>query len=421
MNIGIFTYGTRGDVQPCIALALGLKAKGHDVSIAAPENFNNLVEECGIKFLPLHGDAEAMMNSPEGQQVLQTGNTIKLVKYFYKALELIKQPLRESYLAAAGKVDLIVANSVTLPVISAIAEKYDKKIAYVYFMPPLAPTDQFPVSGLDFISLKGYNKLSYKLAHGFFWKFVKRSVNEFRKELGLRPLTENLVNHVGRQKPLDLYCISPSLIPQPADWGENSKITGFMTVAESGKSLVTATKPDNRLEKWLQKGPAPIYMGFGSNGVGDLINVGEILREILEQTTERILFCKGWSLYYDLPLHPNLFITKYVDHDAVLPKCSAGIFHGGAGTLAAMLRHNLPVIVVSFYSDQPTWGKIIQRKGLGVHIPARKLNPEKLLSAINVIKTEEIRQNVLAMGERIRNEDGVGTAVREIELYFRAK
>src|ERR1700712_6023897 len=98
MNIGIFTYGTRGDVQPYVALALGLIDKGHQVTIAAPENFKDFVEGFGIVFHPLYGNAEEMMNAPEGQSILRTENTIKLMKYFFKVLNAGKVPLRNSYL-----------------------------------------------------------------------------------------------------------------------------------------------------------------------------------------------------------------------------------------------------------------------------------------------------------------------------------
>ena len=128
-------------------------------------------------------------------------------------------------------------------------------------------------------------------------------------------------------------------------------------------------------------------MGFGSNGVGRQVKIGAILESVLNQTDERILFCTGWALYTDLPKHPNLFITKYVNHDTVLPQCKLGILHGGAGTLAAMLRNNLPVILVSFYTDQPTWGKIVVKKGLGAHIPAKKLTAKKLIAAIALAQT----------------------------------
>ncbi len=416
MNIGIFTYGTRGDVQPYIALALGLIDKGHSVMIAAPENFKELVEGFGLAFHPLYGDAEEKMNSAEGQSVLKAENTIKLMKYFFKVLREAKEPLRKSYIEGFDKADFIIANAATLPITSSIAEKQNKKLAITYFMPPVVPTTEFPLGDFDFLNFTWYNKLTYKLAHLFFWKFVKAETNEFRQELGLPILKENLINYIGKQKPLDLYCLSPSLIRQPKDWDDNHKITGFLTVPEQ-KAAGSLENPTG-LNEWLLKGDKPIYIGFGSNGVGNTEKFISVINSILSETNERILFCTGWAVFNDLPVHENLFVAKYVNHQAVLPKCKAGIFHGGAGTLAAMLRHGLPVIIISFYTDQPTWGKIVERMKLGVHIPVKKLNAQKLILAITKVQTSEVRNNVAIMSRQIRNENGLENAVIELEMYF---
>lgn len=418
MNIGIFTYGTRGDVQPYIALALGLIDKGHKVTLAAPENFKELVEDFGLTFHPLYGNAEEGMNSPKGQSVLKTENTIKLMKYFFKMLNEMKVPLRKSYLDAVSKVDVIIANLATLPIVGAIAEKQNKKIALTYFMPPVVATSEFPLADFDFFNFPWYNRMTYKLAHSFYWKFVKAETNEFRQELRLPVLKRNIVHYFDELKPLDLYCISPTLIQQPKDWDENHKITGFLTVPKQKREDNFLDKTSKELVTWLAEGDKPIYIGFGSNGVGNTEKLMAIVNDVLTKTNERILFCTGWSQFANLPVHQNLFVTKYINHEAILPKCKLGIFHGGAGTLAAMLRNHLPVILISFYTDQPTWGKIVERMGLGVHIPFKKLTAQKLLIAINKAQEPSIKKNVLVTGDKINKEDGLGLAIAAIEEYF---
>lgn len=418
MNIGIFTYGTRGDVQPYIAMALGLMDKGHEVTIAAPENFASFVEGFGIAFHPLYGNAEEGMNSAEGQSVLRSENTIKLMKYFFKALRDIKVPLRKSYLDGFAKVDFIIANHATVQITSAIAEKQNKRIAFTYFMPPVVPTAEFPLADFDYFNFPWYNKLTYKLAYLFYWKFIKEETNEFRQELGLPVLKESIVAHLDKQKPLDLFCLSPTLIPQPKDWSENHKITGFLSVPKHNRENHPPDEISPALNNWLAEGEKPIYMGFGSNGIGNTEKFITMLNEILTKTNERILFCTGWGLFENLPVHESLFVAKYVNHEAILPKCKAGVFHGGAGTLAAMLRNNLPVIIISFYTDQPTWGKIIERMNLGVHIPIKKINSGKLLSALAYVETDEVKRNVAIIGQQIRDENGLENAVNEIEEYF---
>ena len=405
-------------MQPYIALALGLMENGHQVTIAAPENFASFVEGFGIAFHPLFGNAEEGMNSPLGQSVLRSENTIKLMKYFFKVLQGIKTPLRKSYLEGVDKVDFIIANLATLQITSAIAEKQNKKIAFTYFMPPVVPTAEFPLADFDFLDFPWYNKMTYKLAYAFYWKFIKEETVEFREELGLPALKESLIRHIGKQKLLDLYCLSPALIPQPKDWDDNHKITGFLTVPKHYRENHPFDEISPALNNWLTAGEKPIYMGFGSNGIGNVTKFESILNDILTKTNDRILFCTGWGLFENLPVHKNLFVTKYVNHEAILPKCKAGVFHGGAGTLAAMLRNHLPVIIISFYTDQPTWGKIVERMKLGVHIPLKKLNSAKLLSALACVLTDEVKRNVAKIGRQIKNENGLENAVREIEAYF---
>lgn len=418
MNIGIFTYGTRGDLQPYVALALGLMDKGHKVTLSATEDFKNFVEGFGVTFQPLWGNAETMMNSKEGQSILQTENSIKLMKYYFKVLHDNREPLRKSYYQAISKVDFIIANSMTLPIVSAIAEKQNKKVALTYFMPPVVPTTEFPLGDFDFFNFSWYNILTYKIAQGFFWKFIKQDTNEYRKELGLPELKENLVTYLDKQNILDLYCLSQSLIPQPKDWESHHKITGVINIPKHKRETHFLDQTTSELSEWLSNGEKPIYIGFGSNGVGNTEKFSKILTQVLEKTNERILFCTGWSQFDNLPKHENLFVTKYVNHETILPHCKIGVFHGGAGTLATMLRHNLPVIIVSFYTDQPTWGKIVERKKLGVHIPVKTLSADKLISAIQKVQTKEIEKNVSIVGQQIRNESGLDNAITEIEKYF---
>jgi sterol 3beta-glucosyltransferase len=418
MNIGIFTYGTRGDLQPYVALALGLMDKGHHVTISATEDFKEFVEGFGVPFHPLWGNAEKMMNSKEGQSIVKTENSIKLMKYYFKVLHDNREPLRKSYYQAISKIDFIIANTMTLPIVSAIAEKQNKKVALTYFMPPVVPTTEFPLSELDFFNFPWYNKLTYKIALGFFWKFIKQDTNEYRKELGLPELKESLVSYLDKQKILDLYCISQSLIPQPKDWEAHHKITGFINIPKQKRDNHFLDQTTSELSEWLTKGNKPIYIGFGSNGLGNPEKFSKILLEVLEKTNERILFCKGWSVFDNLPKHKNLFVTKYINHEAILPLCKLGVFHGGAGTLATMLRHNLPVVIVSFYTDQPTWGKIVEHRKLGIHIPVKSLTTDKLISAVRLVQTDEIKTNVLTVGQVIRNENGLENTVNEIEKYF---
>lgn len=418
MKLGIFTYGTRGDLQPYLALALHFKSKGMDVMIAATGDFREYVEQFDIAFHPLWGDAEQMMQNKEGEQILRSANSIQLMKYYFQVLHDNRVALRRSYEEAVGKVDWIVANAMTVPIVSALSEKYGKKMALTYFMPPVVPTTAFPLADFDFLNFPLYNKLTYKLAQFFFWKFIREDVNEYRRLLGLPELKENLLHHLDAQKILDLYCISSHFIPQPDDWAPHHRITGFINAGFKKQPGFTYDAMPDGLSDWLMKGERPVYIGFGSNAIGDKEFIRNLVSELLQHTSERYLFCTGWSGIDGLPVQDRLFVTKYVDHEQVLPYCKLGVFHGGAGTLATMMRHDLPVVIVSFYTDQPTWGKIVTRKGLGAHVPFQKLDAGKLIDAINMVQSPSVKERVKEMGIKIRGEKGLENAAQAIEDYF---
>lgn len=415
MKIGIFTYGTRGDLQPYIAIALGLMKRGNDVMIAAAADFRQLVEGYGISFHPLYGEAEQMMNTEEAKAILQSGNQLQLMKYYFRFLHNIRQPLRKSYEDALSKVDGIVANAMTIPITSVLAEKYKKKLVLTYFMPPVVETAAYPISDFDFLNFGWYNKLTYRLAQSMFWKYIKDDVNEYRVEQGMTPLRTNLIKELDRKCTPDLYCISKHLIPQPADWKSHHKITGFVSVEQTHRNGHMQEQLPEDLRAWLAEGDAPVYIGFGSNAVGDAAKVIAIVERILQETNYRVLFCTGWAVYNNIPQHERLFVAKYVNHEQVFPRCRVGVFHGGAGTFAAMLRNGLPVVIVSFYTDQPTWGKIAVKKQLGAHVPYKQLSFERLKTAIATADNETIRTNVKRMGEAIVAENGLENVLHEIE------
>lgn len=418
LNIGIFTYGTRGDLQPYVGLALGLMKNGHRVTISATEDFREFVEAYGITFQPLWGNAEQMMHAPEGQRILQTENALKLMKYYFRVLHDNRDALRKSYFEAISKVDAIIANSMTLPIVSAIAEKQQKKMVLTYFMPPIVPTGEFPLADFDFFNFPFYNRLTYKLAQALFWTFTKKDVHEYRTMLGLPILKENLLAHVDRQKMPDLYCFSQYLIPQPKDWESHHQITGFINISAEQRNNNSSEQPSRDLRDWLTRGEKPIYIGFGSNGIGNPGKISQIIVDLLSKTKYRILFCTGWSDFPQLPSHDQLYVAKYCNHEAVFPHCRLGIFHGGAGTLATLLRHQLPVIVVSYYTDQPSWGKMVERKEVGRHIPHKKLTGERLMAAIEYCANPTVRDNAARLGRQIAAEKGLENTIQIIEAYL---
>ncbi len=413
MHYGIVAIGSRGDVQPYTALALGLMDRGHEATVMAHENFKEFVEGYGVAFIPLRGNVEEMLQSEEGMQVLRAGDIVAFSGYLKKITIKTGETIIEDIFEACRKADVLISSLLALPWVEGLAEKLGKKWAAVQLNLPTVPTKAFPMAALGLFDFPAYNRLTYRLYDIAYYKAVKKLVNDFRKSLELPRLKISLQKQIQVKKILNLHCFSPSLLARPDDWKSNNDITGFMFLPTATHNNI----PDD-LIRWLNAGDKPIYIGFGSIPIPDSKKFESILMELLNNTAHRFVFCQGWSLPMDLPNHPNLFQVKSINHEWLFPHCKAAVIHGGVGTTAAVLRAKIPVIIVSIIADQPWWGKIIDRKNLGVHIPFKKLTTPKLLSAIEKTHDPETRQNAIDMGEKINRENGLKKTVDALQNYF---
>jgi sterol 3beta-glucosyltransferase len=418
MHYALITYGTRGDVQPYIALALGLLAKGHRVTLLAPQNFKDLVESYGINFHALYGDAEKLLYTPEALKVLRSGNTFSLMRYMQKGGREIQARVSVDVLKGSETADILISNVLSIIWVQAVAEKLDKKWGIVQLNPPSVPTKEFPFAGLAFFDSPYYNLFTHRLVRYFFWKFNKKDLNEFRQSQGLAVCKTNPLDQVVKNNVLNIHAFSPQLISRPADWNSNSQITGFLFVPKKTRESRDAEKRSDELLNWLNAGEKPVYIGFGSMPIPNPELFGSIVNKIVAHTGLRVIFCKGWSVVPNLKAHTNLFEVDYVNHEWLFPQCKCAVVHGGAGTTAAVLKAKLPLIIVSVFGDQPWWGNIIRKKNLGAHIPFKQLTAEKLLKAIEYVQSPAIVKNIKYIGEEIEKEDGLKVTVNAIEQYF---
>lgn len=410
MRYGIITTGSRGDVQPFIALALALMDKGHDVTIVASENFRDFVEGFGVPYLPITGNTEQLLNSPEALRILEGGSIFKFLYHLQKVSARTADQSNRDILEACSHFDGLVTSVIPLPNVYSIAEKFGKKCAVVFLSAPPIPTREFPFQAFGSKGHPWLNRFSYRLM-GLGYAMISKQVDQFRRSIGL-PVT-NVMKACLQSDMLALTAVSQQLIRQPHDWPPNAHVTGFFYLPPSANEM---NEIPEGLEDWLAKGDKPLYMGFGSIPIPDNEKLLHTLQGILAK--RRVVFGAGWSILKNIPAHPNLFVTKYVNHDWLLPRCSTAIIHGGIGTVSAALRSGIPVIVVSILADQPVNGQMIEQKKLGYHLPFKKLSPEKLLRAIHATDDQKIKETCRATAAAIRAEDSLGNAVHLLEKYF---
>lgn len=433
MHYGIVALGSRGDVQPFVGLALGLLDLGHRVTLMAHENFKDFVEGYGIDYHPLPGDVEAMLYTPRAQKVVRSGNMLVFMRFVQKEVSKTQMQTNEAIMAGAQNADVIVTSVLGMVWVDAIAERTGKRWATVQLSFPTTATKEYPFILLDFFNTPLYNRLTYRIFDWVYTRDYGRQLNAFRHSLGLAPKKGPLLRQMNEGPNPNIYAISPLLLPRPADWPSKTQVVGFIHLPPANREQNPQDRIPADLIRWLDADapPAqtattkpsetaavkPIYIGFGSIPVIDPERLKKILRDLLDQTTYRFIFCQGWSRI-DLPDHPRSYIAKTINHEWLFPRCQAAIIHGGVGTTAAALKAKLPVIVASIFADQPFWGKLIERRGLGVHLPFARWTTERVVAALRTIESPEIRRRVTELGDQMNREDGLKQTIAVLEKYW---
>jgi sterol 3beta-glucosyltransferase len=414
MRIAIIAMGTRGDVQPYLALGKGLKAAGHFVRLITHENFETLVTSHGLEFCPVKGNVQEVLESPEMLKLLEQGNFLAINAYTGKIVQNIAIDWARDGLIACQGMDLIIAGVGGLYLAISLAEKLRIPFLQVYIF-PFTPTKAFPAILLpQSISRLGgtVNRLSHHLFRQIMWQGFQKADRLARQQvlnLPAAPFFGSYNSPILRQYPT-LYGFSPSVIPQPADW-KNTQVTGYWFLDEANHWT-----PPAALSKFLASGAPPVYIGFGSMGSRNPIATADLVLAALDRAGQRGILVSGWGGLSQAHLPDTVHMVESVPHSWLFPRVSAVVHHGGAGTTAAGLRAGVPSIVVPFFGDQLFWGQRVERLGVGTApIPRKKLTVELLAQAIHRAVTDPVmRQRAANLGAKIQAEDGIANAVRVI-------
>jgi UDP:flavonoid glycosyltransferase YjiC (YdhE family) len=442
MNIVIQIVGSRGDVQPFIALGQVLKNKyNHRVRIATHPTFREFVTDNGLEFFSIGGDPAELMafmvKNPglmPGMDSLKSGDVGKRRKGIYEIVtgcwrscieagdgtgiqasdDYIDTRSFDSRISAFDPTtkpfvaDVIIANPPSFAHVH-IAEKMGIPLHLMFTM-PWSPTQSFSHPLANIVSSNTdpnmANFITYALVDMLTWQGLGDVINRFReRSLGLEPIS--IMWAPGMASRLRIpwtYCWSPALIPKPADWGHYIDISGFFFL-----NLASNYTPAPELAAFLEAGPPPVYIGFGSIVVDDPNAMTKMIFDAVKMTGCRALISKGWGgLGADqLGIPEGCFMLGNCPHDWLFKRVSCVVHHGGAGTTAAGISAGRPTVVVPFFGDQPFWGAMCARAGAGpMPIAYKDLTAEKLASQIKEALKPESLSRAKELSEKIAQEKG---------------
>jgi sterol 3beta-glucosyltransferase len=178
-------------------------------------------------------------------------------------------------------------------------------------------------------------------------------------------------------------------------------------------------QPPKDLLRFLDDGPPPVYVGFGSVVARDPDLLTRLVLQAGQIAKQRLVLLSGWGALSQPAASKDVYFLQAAPHDWLFPRMAAVVHHGGAGTTAAGLRAGKPTITCPFFAVQFFWGRRVTALGVGpATMPRKRLTAERLAEAIiEAVSNPVMRQRANELGERIRQEDGVGKAIEIIEKY----
>jgi len=434
MKIVIAASGTRGDVQPYIALGLELVNRGHEVVLATEERMKPLVELLGpgITFAQVTGDPQGIILEKKNQKLLAEGKTSTVLHARTDANnQAFGPPVLNDYWAACQGADLIISawDCLCLTATMSCAEKLGVPWVPVALR-PVMPTGEFPPSPMSskpgqhpipvmcfnpymFIPLpimwvhpfdyKWVRKSLYRFFYWARWKQDASRINAWRKEvLGLPPMTKGLVGVLDKSAgmiPVVQMCsrfFIPGLHP-PGDWPSHAHVTGSAYLPDTPEEEV-----DEKLRQFVLGGKKPLYLGFGSMPAPDPKALVELAIEVVTQTGKRAVLCADWPELsaiigpgegkLQLP-EKLLMIVPSAPHDWLLPRCCAAVHHCGVGIAVAVLRAGIPSIACPVMLDQPWYAeRLVEAEVAADPIPFHEATAKVLVKRIASVCNNSIMQ-----------------------------
>ena len=415
MRIAIIASGSRGDIEPYLALGQGLQAAGHEVRFVAHDNFGAWIQAHHVEFWPIEGNPQEVAQSAEMRELLEKGNFLAILSKMGKDAQDNALAFAKGGLAACQGVDLIIAGLGGMFIGAALAEKLNIEFMQAHYV-PFSPTRAYPNAlfpALPAFLNGSMNRVSYRLAQQMMWQGFRAADTVARQQvLGLPQASfwGPYSSERFTRNPV-LYGYSPAVIPPPPDWDSHKQVTGYWFL----DSANDWTPPANLVD-FLQAGSPPIFIGFGSMSTRNPEAFTHTLVQAVTQTGQRAILLAGWGGLGAIDLPETIFKLDAAPFTWLFPRMAAVVHHGGAGTTSTGLRAGVPSIIVPFFADQPFWGRRVADLGVGpAPIPRKQLTADRLAQAIRTAVTDGAMQRRAAeLGAKIRSEDGIARAVEVI-------
>lgn len=420
--MAVLTFGSRGDVQPFLALALALARHGARPVLAAHEVYRGLVEGHGVEFAPLSGDPVAWMRSQARlRAMVRRPEVIGAAREFALEWEPTMRAMLEQStdLAAAADATVFSHGALAGP---HLAEALGKPTAFASLQ-PWDPTGDYPSVAMrqaprtPGAARRAFNRGSHWLGEQVVWFPWRPTVNSWRRErLGLAavPLLSTPWRRMGGEV-TRVYGYSPHVAPPPRDWPPDRFVSGWWRLEQGA-----AWRPSAELEEFLAAGEKPVYVGFGSHlPAQDIAQFEAAVDGAARLLGRRLVLGAGWAGIGGGWGHGGeLFVLDEAPHDWLFPRMCAVVHHGGAGTTGAAIHAGVPQVAVPAFFDQHHWSVKIKELGVGERLVAPRFTGERLAAALAAALRPEVAERAEQVAARVSREPGADGAARFLLKRF---
>lgn len=422
MKFALASYGTRGDIEPSLAIGRELLCRGHDVRIAVPPKLVDLAESVGLSAVPYGPDMQQFWDD----EFLRTFWT-----RFFRKVWTIREPLRlvreawepvirswpemsATLKSLTAGADMLFTGQLYQDLASNVAEHYDIPLAILHYIP------MRPNGHMVSIAPPPVVRTTMTVYDWIVWRMNKTSEDTQRRDLGLPKTTCPSPKRMAARGSLEIQAYDevcfPGLAAEWAKWGERRPFVGALTMG-------LTTDADDEVMSWIAAGTPPICFGFGSMPVAespaDTVNM---ISDACAQLGERALICSGWSDFSRVAPLDHVKVVSAVNYARVFPACRAVVHHGGSGTTAAGLRAGVPTLILWTAGDQPFWGAQLRRLKVGTGRRFSSTTRESLIADLREILAPEYVETARDVATRMTPAaESVARSVDLLEKFARSR
>ncbi len=372
LRVVLATVGTRGDVQPMLALAQALAERGHVPVLAAPPNFEAWIRSLGFEFSPLGVDIRVMFAQ---QPDLLTGNPWRMLKGAVRYLGAQPALQMHQLKGICASADVMLYGGLALFVAPSVCESLDLPGFGVLFTTSLLPSDQHPPPTIPWHGLPPWlNQLIWRVDRPLGNLLLRGRLNRARASLGLLPVPD-IWSHLLSGNPPSL-AVDEILLPADNRWQGRYPYANFLFLDDPAAL-------DPELEAWLYAGEPPVFVGFGSMSGQATQRIERLIVEAVSATGRRCIVGAGWAAMSGAALPPGWRVVSDAPHARLFPRAAVVVHHGGSGTTAQALRAGVPQVVLPLILDQFHHAHRLYLMGLAPRpLPMEKVTAAGLTQAI---------------------------------------